>query len=70
MEAFTITSKMTVYELDTFKYLWWATQGSNLRPSGYEPDALPAELVALTINPLNIDASHKRSQASQVSVTL
>lgn len=24
--------------------LWWALQGLNLQPSGYEPDALPIEL--------------------------
>jgi hypothetical protein len=27
---------------------WWALQDSNLRPIGYEPTALPAELRALT----------------------
>ena len=26
---------------------WWAHQGSNLGPTGYEPVALPAELWAL-----------------------
>jgi hypothetical protein len=26
---------------------WWARQGSNLRPTGYEPAALTAELRAL-----------------------
>ena len=25
---------------------WWAQQGSNLRPAGYEPDALTTELWA------------------------
>lgn len=25
---------------------WWALQGSNLRPAGYEPEALPTELRA------------------------
>ena len=32
--------------LDTYSQIdsWWVLQGSNLRPSGYEPDALPSEL--------------------------
>ena len=27
-------------------WLWWAMEGSNLRPSGCKPDALAAELIA------------------------
>ena len=30
---------------------WWAWQGSNLRPTGYEPAALTTELQALAIGP-------------------
>ena len=30
--------------------MWWAHQGSNLGPTGYEPVALPAELWALVSN--------------------
>ena len=28
---------------------WWANQDSNLGPSGYEPEALPTELLARTM---------------------
>ena len=31
-------------------YGWWANQGSNLEPTGYEPGALPIELLALKQN--------------------
>lgn len=31
-----------------FLFEWWANQGSNLGPSGYEPGALPTELLALS----------------------
>lgn len=33
---------------DMYPYdkIWWANQDSNLGPSGYEPGALPTELLA------------------------
>jgi hypothetical protein len=33
---------------------WWAHQGSNLGPTGYEPVALPAELWALLYSKFKI----------------
>ena len=34
-------------------YVWWAEQGSNLRPPACKADALPAELPAHSLNNCN-----------------
>lgn len=45
-------------------FVWWALQGSNLQPAGYEPASLPIEIKArLVPNPNCTGAALARGQA-------
>ena len=48
----------------SFPFLLWALQGSNLRPLGCDPNALPAELNALSIHKSKRSAESATTQES------
>src|ERR1700722_4263945 len=53
----------------SFRFIWWAVTGSNRRPSGCKPDALPTELTALSAAPVFNPLAHQaQSRGARRSV--